>query len=381
MSAWSDCVNGSKTRTITTPASGNGTPCGTTSETCTLPARTYSKFDNTDKYGTDLAGGVGGTLLSCKQSCDTTANCTGFVTNKTKSECYLKTKPGDSQVPVYNTNYEYYYVDGTAPTKGAATAPAETATTATVTTATGVVPNAVPARTYSKFDNTDYGGNDIYIQENDTIYNCKSLCNNKTNCTGFTHYNNICYLKTKPSDSQEPATIQGATYYYVDGQAPAKGAAPRLYGKFDNIDYNVGNIQGGVKGSLFSCKKSCDATANCAGFVTNKTNTECYLKTKPSDTTFPLTSNNYDYYYVDGQAPATASRTYIQKANFVNEDSSGSSAIKTIQGTDLSTCKAVCNKIPECIGFSINKGAYQLCELIKEVGTLYEDSGYDYYHI
>ncbi len=72
----------------------------------------YLKFDNTDYAGYGLKGGVVGSFETCKESCEKTSGCNGFVIDSEESKyCFLKTipqKPDPKRIR-YDTKWRTYY--------------------------------------------------------------------------------------------------------------------------------------------------------------------------------------------------------------------------------------------------------------------------------
>ena len=69
----------------------------------------------------------------------------------------------------------------------------------------------------------------------------------------------------------------------------------RNYQYYPNVNFDSKNEILDTKGNPEFCKKLCDMTANCVGFIMNNDNSHCWLK---KGNNIPITNPNYSYYQV-----------------------------------------------------------------------------------
>lgn len=126
----------------------------------------------------------------------------------------------------------------------------------------------------------------------------------------------------------------------------------RTYSIYNNIDYkNQGDISTKYNSNPSECKKICDNTPNCNGFITN--GSLCVFKTK--DVKTPSISYGYDYYYT-GFIPNKITETPnpVQKRDYSimkNTEYKHQSNISERHMTNPEECKIICDGIDNCNGF------------------------------
>ena len=143
-------------------------------------ANKYSYLPTMYNPGSDLSGGVGGSVESCRVSCDTTPGCVAFNISTDLQTCSLKSSVLS---PIPNTASNYYY-------------------------------NPPVKRTYTMASNTDVG-NDIYNGYSlRTPDECKKVCDVTNSCKGFStnKEGTKCYLKANVSDSSVRVNNDGNLY-------------------------------------------------------------------------------------------------------------------------------------------------------------------------
>ena len=187
-------------------------------------------------------------------------------------------------------------------------------------------------RNYSMYKNTDYKNQgDISDKYNTNPEECKIVCDNIQNCSGFVTNGGACFFKSK--DVNNPSSLQGYDYYYTgftpkplvtctsdgtwsaltvnvgevitrgtetarckaDGSWDMSSIPARTYSIIKNTDYkNQGDISEKYNTNPEECKTACNNMENCGGFVTN--GNACFFKTK--NVTNPSSLQGFDYYKV-----------------------------------------------------------------------------------
>jgi hypothetical protein len=182
-----------------------------------------------------------GPFTNCAGECDTTPNCVGYITNKDKgSNCWLKSKLKNGS---NNSNRDTYYKGGK------------------------------PILPYNMLSGIDYSGNDIKYYEG-PFTNCAGECDATPNCVGYItnkDKGSNCWLKSKLENGSNNSNRD--TYY--------KGEKPILPYKLSANTNYIGNDITYYEGPFTNCAAKCDATPNCAGYVTDKDKgSNCWLKSK-----------------------------------------------------------------------------------------------------
>ena len=210
--------------------------------------------------------------------------------------------------------------------------PVPTTTTKALTTTTKAPTTTPMKRTYSMYKNTDYKNQgDISDKYNTNPEECKIVCDNIQNCSGFVTNGGACFFKSK--DVNNPSSLQGYDYYYTgftpkplvtctsdgtwsaltvnvgevitrgtetarckaDGSWDMSSIPARTYSIIKNTDYkNQGDISEKYNTNPEECKTACNNMENCGGFVTN--GNACFFKTK--NVTNPSFLQGFDYYKV-----------------------------------------------------------------------------------
>jgi hypothetical protein len=187
-------------------------------------------------------------------------------------------------------------------------------------------------RNYSMYKNTDYKNQgDIGDRYNTNPEECKTVCDDIQNCSGFVTNGGACFFKSK--DVNNPSSLQGYDYYYTgftpkplvtctsdgtwsartvnvgevitrgqetarckaDGSWDMSSIPARTYSIIKNTDYkNQGDISEKYNTNPEECKTACNNMENCGGFVTN--GNACFFKTK--NVTNPSFLQGFDYYKV-----------------------------------------------------------------------------------
>lgn len=143
----------------------------------------YTVLKNTDSYGYDIWNYSNATVDSCKTSCNNNDDCAGFAFDNNNQICYLKNSEmypkGEKQ---YVPGLDIYVRD----------------------------PTVCKTSKYTKYLNTDSGGNDLGAINNSTVDQCETHCDNTSDCTGFAfdHANN-CY----PKNSNMPTSATQSSGY------------------------------------------------------------------------------------------------------------------------------------------------------------------------
>jgi hypothetical protein len=222
-----------------------------------------------------------GTPETCKGICDALGSCKGFQMNKSNTMCWMK---NDVVSNVRETSWYNLYTN-TARIDLTLTDPATT-TPATTTPAT--------TDHYTKeSDQTKNGG---YIPGNSgTFYGnlaqCKVFCDSLDACGGFTinKSQTQCYVKTNIDDLAPDGEYD--TYGKPGGGVPSNGTYTSRYNYTKYTDQvKMGGGNGGVisgyedrETNLIGCKALCESLDDCIGFVTDKSQTNCWVKNSLSN--------------------------------------------------------------------------------------------------
>jgi hypothetical protein len=132
-------------------------------------ANKYSYLPNMDRNADNLAGGVPGSLKSCRQSCDNTTGCVAFSVTKDYSECFLKSavmNPGPAN------RLDYYYT------------------------------KPLVNKTYTKTADKDAQGSKLGPWITGGADECKKACDITSGCVGFIAKKDdkLCLLKSNVSN-------------------------------------------------------------------------------------------------------------------------------------------------------------------------------------
>jgi hypothetical protein len=136
-------------------------------------ANKYSYLPNMDRNADNLAGGVPGSLKSCRQSCDNTTGCVAFSVTKDYTECFLKTGYTN---PTGNNGMDLYYNK----------------------------PSTLVNRNYTKLENKiSANSNNLSQWLTGSTDNCQKSCDITPGCKGFV-YNKSMSLCTLKGDVTNP---------------------------------------------------------------------------------------------------------------------------------------------------------------------------------
>ena len=116
-------------------------------------------------------------IKSCYETCAQNSDCTQFTYNNSNNSCVLyKEEVGINSydVSVYNNNNFDTYIKRSLNDN---------------------LNKGQDFDNYIKFIDMDMAGQDLQSYDNTNISDCKSKCDNNTDCIGFTSANNNCYLK------------------------------------------------------------------------------------------------------------------------------------------------------------------------------------------
>ena len=82
----------------------------------------------------------------------------------------------------------------------------------------------------------------------------------------------------------------------------------RTYQQYQNVNFDTSNAIMDTDGNPDFCKKLCDMTANCVGFIMNSDNSHCWLKKNPNSS---IPNPNYSFYQASlpPSTPLTLSST------------------------------------------------------------------------
>ena len=319
-------------------------------------SRNYKQNINTDYPGQGDIKEINGNLETCKNECDTTLNCSGFIIDNNNTHCWLKDK--NISTPTFNENYNYYG-------------------------STDYIYD-----NYSKTDNVDYPGFEFRKGGgwNYNVEDCKNNCDYDSKCTGFTiskpvGANNSRGCSYKNNNKSTTVPDENFTYY---AKKPVDN-----YSKTDNVDYpgyESANA-GGWNYDVEDCKKSCDIDSKCIGFTISKpmgpnNSRSCSYKNNNKHTTVP--NENYTYYAKKSVSKSVEpfddvmiknkfdDQLIIRPSNNTEKDTyerfdavdSGYKKTPNVDypgqgdmgemGGNVQTCQTACDVKSNCTGFIIN---------------------------
>jgi hypothetical protein len=183
---------------------------------------------------------------------------------------------------------------------------------------------------------------------------CKQECNKMENCYGFMHNQvDTCWLKNdKVTDP----------VYFKDRDSYYKNIKPQSLDSFmdyklhKNTDYpGQGDLTmdyRGITGDIDTCKKECNKTHLCHGFVHE--NNICWLKS--NDVKTPVISTR-DYYYKVINPSA-----YVQKLNHKAYNNDYNDELDKFENITPKECSIKCNEEKKCKAFVYHKNQKN-CEL------------------
>jgi hypothetical protein len=174
------------------------------------------------------------------------------------------------------------------------------------------------SNTYTELKGNDSAGYDIAgaMYGNATVQDCKTTCNNNTDCAGFAFSNNTCYPKTSSMYPIGAKQLNPDVDIYMRGIASNQTSMGIVYAK--GTEVKIGTFQEAIgSGSyIFSFKpqssmsNTCDVDklkqicneSDCSGFVHSpSTNSWQMITPTSSASDYTISSNRQDVYLKDAQ--------------------------------------------------------------------------------
>ena len=194
----------------------------------------YNKFPDIDSAGNDIPGAyyANATVDQCKTTCNNNSACAGFAFHD--NVCYPKT---NAMYPV-GASQPYKNCD-------------------TYTKNTRQHDNVKLVNTYSKFPdlNSDYHDIPGASYGNATVDQCKTTCNNNSECAGFVFYpaGNMCWPKDSTMFPNGGTSSQSKGYdSYIKHREPKKPpiGVPATTNNLDTVSYQ-NYLKGGMVGDRY----------------------------------------------------------------------------------------------------------------------------------